>query len=190
MHGEHGRCRISPGLTAGWAKGGYIVPCDLLAPILEAHKHELEDEDRHALAHEGQESGWRLLLAERVATNTGRSTPAVFRRLYDVMYGKTKALNIDMAEGMLIAVGLLLDHDTDLPTLPSSMVTARDMAEVNCPELPLDEREDLARSLFHFAQGFVLYDIQEQAVEVVGEFLTYFGSLMGAEAEEAELVAA
>lgn len=193
MQGEHGRCRISPSLTAGWSKGGYVVPCDLLAEVLEAHKAEFEDEDR--APREGVPSGWRQGLAERAAQITGRTAPAVFRRLYDVMYGATKAVNIDMAEGMLLACGLMIDHDTDLPTLPVNMGTARDMADVHAEmrdqSMTPEERESLARSLFHFTHGFIYYDIGEMAAESVCNFLIR-AAQAAARQEEAteELVAA
>lgn len=193
MQGEHGRCRISPFLTAGWSKAGYIVPCDLLAEVLEAHKAEFEDEDRSPEAHEGQATGWRQGLADRAAQITGRTAPAVFRRLYDVMYGRTKAVNIDMAEGMLLACGLMLDRDTDLPTLPSNMHTAREMAELHAefhaPDMTPEDIEAVAKSLFHFAHGYVLFDIGEQAAQAVGDFLIAAGRAMAERELERELAA-
>lgn len=179
------RCKVG----AFYGQAGYVVPCDLLAPILDAHKAELENDDRHP--HDGQASGWRQALADRVAANTGRTPEAVFRRLYDVMHGKSKALNIDLAEGMLIAVGLLLDHDTDLPTLPGCITAARDMADVHADMfdegMTLAERERLAHSILHFSQGFVHFDAYEQACEVVCEFIFRVGN---APTREEELVAA
>jgi hypothetical protein len=175
----------------GWA--GYIVPCDLLREELASRKGELKFEDRHPDANEDSGLAGAALRAGRpdCGDDRSRDVPTPLRRHDGVSY----IINAVHAQAFLIAMGAVLEHDTDLPTLPGCLTAAEESVDAYCefvgPKMKKLERRRLARSLMNFSTGFLYWEdvfvTEAEATEAVCKALAAAGAV---EVEQTELVAA
>lgn len=123
----------------------YVVPAEMLKDVIEQHHKVVQA--RVSPMHEFQrgralyeDEGWREFIASDMAQIL-RSTPvAVIRRLWGVMNGEAKVVNVCFAEAACMAMGIELEIDTNLPVLPGNKVLATDLvtirAENHGEELP------------------------------------------------------
>jgi hypothetical protein len=151
-----------------WA---FVTPTPLLAPHARRAIRLIEAD----LARErrpGEEgNGGISILADRMLKNyrsrEGKpvKAEALYRRIYDILHGKTLATRIELADALLLAVDERIE-ETDLPTLPAGMKAAREMVEVRSQlkgvSWTLPEREERAKSLMDFTAEYLLQPLPEK----------------------------
>lgn len=131
----------------------YVVPVSKLSDLILTFREQLTQEytspSDHHEHHTSARSGWRLLLAERMAKTLNIKTETVERRLNDIIHKKTSTTKAAFADAACLAVGLRLELDTDLPVLPGNTRDALDLvtirAEMQGVTLTEDEAQRLAR---------------------------------------------
>lgn len=104
----------------GWQT--WVVPTPPLRKLLENNKQYLE-----AIDHDGLGNGWKELLAHRISLILRSSPEAALRRIYDLCHETGKVTSIAYAEAITMAIGIDLDRDTDIPTLPGNRKLAADL---------------------------------------------------------------
>jgi len=128
LKGQIGAVRVNTPEWFGWPR--YVVPnwalrAELLAnvkPAINAELHGGNDRPNEYF----KENGWRGALANRAGSILRATEDSVVRRLNDVMKGKTRILNANMAEALFMAVDLNMDEST-VPTLPGSKLLAHEL---------------------------------------------------------------
>jgi hypothetical protein len=136
----------------------FVVPLTLARRELLKHTTELsamaENDSSYSRIGE-REGAWRTYLARQIALKRGISETSAYRRIWSVMNSnKSIVIDADWMEAALIACGLLLDQDTDLPTLPGNPRLAHEMAEAyaefHAPDIDVDA---LAAELWEFTKA-------------------------------------
>lgn len=116
----------------GWKT--WIVPTPPLRKLLEDNKQYLEAPD-----FDGKGNGWVELLAHRITLILRQDdTEAALRRIYDLHHGKSRVTSIDYAEAITMILGLDIDRDTDIPTLPGNKRLAAELIRCRA-DTELDE---------------------------------------------------
>ena len=112
------------GRTWAWA----IVPTSLVADLVEEHIPEMNKAATQSFL-ANKDEGWRDYLATRVSSIRRGKLEAALRRLHDITHRKSRATHADLADAICLALGLDLDRDTNIPTLPGSFPLAKALIE-------------------------------------------------------------
>lgn len=107
----------------GWKT--WVVPVDALAALIQEKHHLLETDARH-----NGEPAWKEYYAGEIAATLKCSMEAARRRLWGVLAREGKIVNVTFADAACMALGLDLDRDTDIPTLPGNMKLAVELVRV------------------------------------------------------------
>ena len=126
--------KVAPPIKNSWFGWQYwVVPAPPLRKILEDNKEYIEAADSDGLG-----NGWRELLAHRVALVLRSSPEAAKRRIYDLCYDKSRVITANYAEAICMTLGIDLDRDTDIPTLPGNRKFAAELIRCRA-DTELDE---------------------------------------------------
>lgn len=144
----------------------YMVPTNELAailiPVLNAAAARYE---RSNMQHD-MDAGPHAELIFRMSKYLGQDEKSVPRRIYSIRTRETFATGLDIADAFLLCIGKRLDA-VDLPVFPANILTARELVKSRFPQMAKKQREKLAVSLHHFAQGYVEEAADDETLEYV-----------------------
>jgi len=148
----------------GWKE--WVVPSEPLRVLLEKNQKYLEATDCDGLGH-----GWKELLAHQVALILRGSPNAAKRRIYDLCYGRVMVTSAPYAGAITMALGLDLDRDTDIPTLPGNKTLAADLIRVRADQ-DLDEMHvrRLARQTIRLSALILRYPHNQARLQDLAPF--------------------
>ena len=118
-----------------FAHKSYVTPASMVKKLLD-ERHYMIQARVSAMTEAGkyraeyEDEGWIELLAWEMGQIL-RSTPeAVLRRMYDIRYDKAKVCNISFAEALCEALGMNMEIETDIPTLPGNRKLAAELVSI------------------------------------------------------------
>jgi hypothetical protein len=148
----------------GWQN--WVVPAPLMRELLETNKKYLE-----AIDFDGLGNGWKELLAHRIALVLRGTPEAALRRIYDISYGKSKVLSANYAEAICLILGLDLDRDTNIPTLPGNKKLAAELIRCRSNrELTDKETNRLARQTVRLSALILKYPHNQARLQDMAPF--------------------
>lgn len=107
----------------------YMVPVDLLADIIE----------------EKQTSILLMDLVKEICCNTGKPQSGIERAVRTILSRQQKAINVDIAEQILMGIDLYLDINIELPVLPGNKALATELvntrANIVSSVIKLDQKD-------------------------------------------------
>lgn len=160
LNGKKARKLLNrPHFGNGWK--GYVVPTPLLKQTILANTKELRRTDNGNDHTNPDDFGWKKDLCERIASIRNSTVEAALRRLYDVTSDYSNVTTADFADAACLALGLFIDHDTSIPTLPGNRQAAKEMLLIAAEEqgIELDHKEltQLASKVHRIALLIVHY---------------------------------
>lgn len=134
---------------------GHIVPAHLLwstlKPMLERLNEELDETD---------DTGAARLAAERASLILGTTGESVYRRLYDVHYGRTRTARAEYAEALLDGFNVRID-EADVLVVPAGLPAALEQIDARCEAIEFvpspAERREMAEDLLEWSR-LVIHD--------------------------------
>jgi hypothetical protein len=153
------------GARIGWSEA-YVVSARRLWEELEKHR----DRINRMILDAGQSgaTGWKEHIGQRVEADSKmyvtklaerfpdrpykrvRTAEAVVRRMYDLETGAVEVCGADMAEMMLRACGVDMEHETTIEVYPGSLHSAREFIEIRRPSLKGEEFDAKVTMLLNY----------------------------------------
>jgi hypothetical protein len=131
----------------------HVVPTVLLRN--ELHKHE------KSVLKEFSDSkdGWAAIIAHRATRYNFVGIEGNLRSMRAIMSNSTMTTHINNAEALLMACGVMLDADTDIPTLPGNKKLCAEMlfirAEIIDPSVVMDDIMHLVPELAEVTRNLI-----------------------------------
>lgn len=133
---------------------GYVVSTRELRQTLIARQAELvalsTSPRAGAVPMPGDDLGWRNYIAQRVSVATGRSVESITRRLYSITSLESDVVSADVADAILLSIGLMIDRDTTISTYPGNIRTAKEMVSLRRPHWTNEQVERGAARLLEY----------------------------------------
>lgn len=135
-----------PGYGLGWPY--FVCPTHQLAQLIEEHIN-LEDDQ------------WLLRISEDMAAILKTTPESVYRRFHAVRHGQSQVTRAEWADALCLALGISLDRNTSVLTLPGNLSTAEDLirCRAESAHIPLDDLEArrLSRNLLRITRLIIAY---------------------------------
>ena len=139
----------------------YVVPTPMLADLIDKHIPEMMKQVPEMPVIGQGETGWRDYLSMRVASIRRCTFEATQRRVHDITHRKTRVVRVDFADATCLALGIDLDRDTNIPTLPGNIAQTKalieDRAAVLGVPLTPEDHERFTLQAFRLALLIIAY---------------------------------